>query len=331
MIESIKIPKYSSDASEKVIICDMSYTIFKLIAEANHDRYLPGCKSYQLFDEDDAECYGVNPDRHHDVSQECIENYIWLIYRNTQMEQECLIPSIMYLKKLLNSQQDCYATKLRMYSRNWKTIVGMSMLIAAKVWDDFHMDLVSAVQFLYCMDLQRCNKLEILYLKMIDFDVSIKRERFCDYEEDVGERHRSRLSTPNPGVNKQVMGELARGDSEATIKISSADSSPTLRSMISGVNEQSGLTSDLCESASSTQHGSVSYPKIKIKKSNSFCRKNRAHIAPTSPSSYSSYSPDSWGNDPVAPSPSPSGMMAKLSGVVKSAIPFVRCGSAKIC
>lgn len=347
MIDSIRLLNDTCmhDASEKIIISDMSHTIYTLIEEANRGKYLPSCKSYQLFDEDDTDCYGVNPDKHHDVSQECIENYIWLIYNNTQMERECLIPTIMYLKKLLDSQQDCFASKLRIYSRNWKTVVGMSMLIAAKVWDDFHMDVGSAVQFLYCMDLQRCNKLEVLYLKMIDFNVSIKKVAFCDYEEDISVRHsfRSRLSTPRSEVRKQDEGALTRDGSEATMKISATNSYPTLHSLLSDVDEDCGL---LC-SADQYDDGNANSPDVSdsgwrknIEKSNSFCRKNRVHIAPSSPSSFGRNSPDSWSQGSVAPSSSSSppssssfssGVMTKLSNVVKSALPFVRYGSAKIC
>jgi hypothetical protein len=172
--------------SDTFIIYDMSQTIHSLIAESNKDKYIPA-KSYELFDDGDGECYGADPNKHHNVTQESIENYIWLIYSSTKMELECLIPAIIYVQKLLNVQPPRYLPMriLRLYSKNWKTVVGMSMMIACKVWDDFNMDNASFHTIIYCMDLKRCNKLELIFLKMIDFNVAIKGIEYSACEEQI--------------------------------------------------------------------------------------------------------------------------------------------------
>jgi hypothetical protein len=307
----------TSGVSEDVVIYDMSETIRKLIKEANKDKYRPGCKSYELFDDDDADCYGVNQDKHHDVSRESIENYIWLIYKNAQMEQECLIPSMMYLQKILDSHHTSFASKLRMYSKNWKTIVGMSMLIAAKVWDDFHMDVASVVTFMYCMTLQRCNKLEILCLKMIDFDVSVKRIAFCDYEEDIKRNMSQRLVLTN---TKDEQNSTLDHSEDSTVVISSCFSSPTLGSSCTDIDDSSGCC-DYEVPFDVHEHRNEKF--VKFSKScgpkPKHFRSNKVHVDVNGPHSCIKES-----------NLTSQGVVAKISGVVRTLLPFMASNSVKI-
>jgi hypothetical protein len=301
-----------TDVSEDVVIYDMSETIRKLIKEANKDKYRPGCKSYELFDEDDADCCGVNQDKHHDVSRESIENYIWLIYKNAQMEQECLIPSMMYLQKILDSHHVSLASKLRIYSKNWKTIVGMSMLIAAKVWDDFHMDVASVVTIMYCMTLQRCNKLEILCLKMIDFDVSVKRVAFCDYEEDI-KRNMSVRSAMSAGETNELCTSGEKHNPNVVV-------SPTLRSTCTDIDEPSGYSDyEMSGVDENGKHISKiastrSWDSLKLKI-------NKVQVVP----------PANSNSTQVQTSTPPlKGILSRISSAARTVIPFMRNSSVKI-
>jgi hypothetical protein len=303
-------PNAISDVRDELVIYDMSETIFELIKSANRDEYLP-IDAYKIFDEDDHECYGVNLDKHHYVSRECIENYIWLIYSNTQMEEECLIPAVMYLQKLLNSQHASRTSKLRMYSKNWKTIVGMSMLIAAKVWDDFHMDFASAVTFLYCMDLQRCNKLEILCLKMIDFDVSIKRTAFFDYEEDIMRNVSQRISHVDIKKSQDL-----NDDTDDTVSISVTTlHSPTTRSSFTDNNFECDEKSSCLVLENALESVRAKKKELKLKSVSSW---RSVEVRSTNHRSLL--------NEPIIDDcstvASPMGFISKISGIVRNLMPF---------
>jgi hypothetical protein len=309
------------------VIRDMSETIFELVKNANGDKYIPA-KPYKLFDEDDADCYGVNPDQHHDVSRECIENFIWLIFKNTQMEEECLIPSVMYMQKILSTRPKHFMSKLRMYSKNWKTIVGMSMLIAAKVWDDFHMDNVSFLTFLYCMDLQRCNKLEALFLKVIDFDVSIKHVAYKEYEQGILYRKSLRVTSSVKKPKAHV------DDIDAsTVSISTGASESTLMTLFTNdpANDDNSSTdkeNEISPNKNAILQNKKNRYSVKMKT-------NRVNnLLSSSNTRIKSYQLrcDSYSSFLESPSSttSPNSILSKIKGAMKVLLPFVRTSNAKV-
>lgn len=316
--------------SDNYIIHYMSETIFSLIQESNAEFYLPA-KSYEIFNEDDAECFGVDPNKHHVVTRQSIENYIWLIYKTTSMELECLIPALIYLQKLLTVRPKSYLTKLRIYSKNWKTIVGMSLLLASKVWDDFHMHNDDFVTVLYCMDLKRCNKLEIFYLQMINFDMTIGKFEYSDYEEKImSERKLITTSAKKASLGASYAGD----DTPATASISTGASTSTLMTIntdIDPANEDSdGYHKE--HEVSPNKRTQVTQGKkeknwysfkMKTNRLNGLINSKKVKSYQLNCDSYSSFLEPSS-------STSPKNMLATIKCVLKSFVPYMRDNNAKI-
>jgi hypothetical protein len=329
--------------SDNYIIHDMSQTIFSRIQESNEDEYLPA-KSYHIFNEDDSECYGVDLNQHHVVTRESIENYIWLIYKTTKMELECLIPAIIYLQNLLAVQPQSYLTKIRMYSKNWKTLVGMSMLLASKVWDDFHMDNASFLTVMYCMDLQRCNKLEILYLRMINFNVSIKHFEYTEYEERIMyNRKLHSSSTKKKTLHGQSPTSVDNNNTTPTASISTGASTSTLLTIFTEHDDDPAADEEnLC--CHDKVHEVSPHKPVQMMATNQRKKEagvnwysirmqtNRINGLLSSSKKINSYqlNCDSYSSFLEQSSSSPKGVLARIKCVIKGFMPYMRTNSAKI-
>lgn len=313
--------------SDNYIIYDMSETIFSLIQQSNDEKYLPA-KSYELFNEDDSECYGVDTNKHHMVTRESIENYIWLVYKATKMELECLIPAIIYLEKLLTVRPNLYLTKLRIYSKNWKTVVGMSLLLASKVWDDFHMDNASFLTVLYCMDLQRCNQLELFYLKMMNFDLSIKESEYSSYEEVImSKRKLHALAVKKtvlivPSDDHAATASISTGASASTLMTIATDSDPADEASHHSDKEHEVSPNKPILRGNNKKEKNWYTFKMRSNRINGLTAKKGIHTYQLNCDSYSSFLEQS--------STSPQGMLAKIKCVLKGFMPYTRNNNAKI-
>lgn len=93
-----------------------------------------------------------------------ITNFIAKLCNDTQMEYECIIISLIYVRRLIKKSDG----KLVMLQENWKGIILSCIILANKVWDDFHMQNLDYCYVFNGLTIQRVNALEIQLLYSLD-------------------------------------------------------------------------------------------------------------------------------------------------------------------
>lgn len=93
-----------------------------------------------------------------------IVSFIEKICLDTQMEYECIIITMIYIRRLLKTS----AGRLVMLRENWKGISLACIVVANKVWDDFHMQNLDYCYIHQGLTLQRVNTLELHLLISLD-------------------------------------------------------------------------------------------------------------------------------------------------------------------
>mmetsp|Transcript_26565 Transcript_26565/g.44921 ORF Transcript_26565/g.44921 Transcript_26565/m.44921 type:complete len:571 (+) Transcript_26565:115-1827(+) len=97
-------------------------------------------------------------------SAQQITNFIAKLCNDTQMEYECIIISLIYVRRLIKKSDG----KLVMLQENWKGIILSCIILANKVWDDFHMQNLDYCYVFNGLTIQRVNALEVQLLYSLD-------------------------------------------------------------------------------------------------------------------------------------------------------------------
>ena len=309
-------------ASAGMIIHHVSDWMSRMIQESNSDKYVPP-KYFEQFNDCSDTSLMTN---YHCVSRQEIETYIFMIYKETIMEHEALIPAILYVQKILKNRPKLFQARPRLYSNNWKTMIGMSMLLACKMTDDFHMKNSCFHTAMHCMTLKRCNEVEALFLKLLDFKLLIKETEYHDYEDII-------VSSLKLGRPDKVL-LTASTDNASTASMSSGASMTSILSVDTNNDENilESLKQNECSPTKPIRRnvlkdGTVYSMKLKNNRLNilSLTRESTKNL---SCDSFSSFEEDF---KEVTTRTSSRGVLVKLKCVLRKLVPFQRRDSAKVC
>lgn len=105
-----------------------------------------------------------------------IYEFIKFIHEYERMDCECMIMSMAYIDRLLDS------TSITMDTTNWKRIVLAACIVALKAWEDLA---VFNNDFLGCFDgkvtVKDLNFLEMQFLHLIQYSVFLKASSYATY------------------------------------------------------------------------------------------------------------------------------------------------------
>ena len=93
-----------------------------------------------------------------------ITDFVTKLCNDTQMEYECMVISLIYVRRLVKRSDG----KLELITENWRGIVLACILLSNKVWDDFHMKNADYCHVFKGLTIERVNVLEALLLIAID-------------------------------------------------------------------------------------------------------------------------------------------------------------------
>jgi hypothetical protein len=129
-------------------------------------------------------------------SLEEIENFYMEFFRRSQMEQDTIIMSLIYVERLIKETNG----RLTPSPFNWKSILFSCMVLSSKVWDDlsmFNLDFSNvsvavsasgtgssfplASSNLSAFSLQRTNALEVALLQTLNFNVRVAASEYAKY------------------------------------------------------------------------------------------------------------------------------------------------------
>ncbi|CAE7775027.1 CCNY, partial [Symbiodinium microadriaticum] len=96
--------------------------------------------------------------------QETIFSFVHTLCAQSQMEYECAVLSFLYLERVIRMSHGMF----KLDNGNWKGPVLSCMIMANKVWDDFHMSNVDYVFIFPSLTLQRINELELQLLRVLN-------------------------------------------------------------------------------------------------------------------------------------------------------------------
>ncbi len=104
-------------------------------------------------------------------------------YQRSQMEQDTIIMSLIYVERLVKSTNGILSPS----PENWRSILFSCMVLASKVWDDLSMwnsdfsNVSAATVGLSSFTLPRINQLELALLKALNFDVRVPASEYAKY------------------------------------------------------------------------------------------------------------------------------------------------------
>jgi Cyclin, N-terminal domain len=130
-----------------------------------------------------------------------IESFYMDFYRRSQMEQDTIIMSLIYVERLIKETNGALTPS----PSNWKSILFSCMVLSSKVWDDlsmFNLDFsnvsmavsssrnaagsapaapASSSSSLSSFSLQRTNALEVALLQTLNFNVRVAASEYAKY------------------------------------------------------------------------------------------------------------------------------------------------------
>ena len=107
---------------------------------------------------------------------EKISEFVSKLCNDAQMEYECMIIALIYVRRLIKRSKG----QLLLLSRNWKGIVLACIILSNKVWDDFHMRNADYCYIFRGLTLQRVNALENLILHSIDYCCNVSPSMYAE-------------------------------------------------------------------------------------------------------------------------------------------------------
>ena len=110
-----------------------------------------------------------------------IINFFTEIFSKSQMEDDCIVMSLIYVERLMKKSGNW----VRPTVQNWRALLLMCILMASKVWDDISMinadfaNICSAIR--YPMSLKKINELEVSILHRLKFRVNVSMNEYTKY------------------------------------------------------------------------------------------------------------------------------------------------------
>jgi hypothetical protein len=91
------------------------------------------------------------------------------------MEYESLIISLIYLFRLVDTSHGLFV----LTEGNWRGALVACVVLASKMWDDYHIDNASYCDILPGLTLERLNELESGYLKAVQFQLFVSPREYA--------------------------------------------------------------------------------------------------------------------------------------------------------
>ena len=108
-----------------------------------------------------------------DILVNDISNFLYKINNYTEMvEYSFPIITLIYIERFLNKGNK------KLTKNNWKSILLISTIITLKMWDDDSMYNSEFAKLYENYPLKRINKLEIRFLKYINYNLNIKENEY---------------------------------------------------------------------------------------------------------------------------------------------------------
>jgi len=108
-------------------------------------------------------------------AEETIYYTIRSVYDCARFPSECLIVSLVYMERLIAFSQ------VPILVTSWRPILLAALILAQKVWDDRSLHNVDFSTFCPMFTLKEINHLEMKFLELIDYDVSISSSLYASY------------------------------------------------------------------------------------------------------------------------------------------------------
>jgi hypothetical protein len=113
-------------------------------------------------------------------SLEEIAHFYRFIFNKAQMENDCMIMSLIYVERLLRETNGGVCPNVN----NWRSVLFSCMVLASKVWDDLSMwnaDFSHACPQGVVFSLQRINALELALLTCLKYNVRVSASEYAKY------------------------------------------------------------------------------------------------------------------------------------------------------
>jgi len=164
----------SSHNVVEVLIKCLSWEFLRQIESADNDGYiLP--KSYGIF---------TSPWKNKEPSVQSIMSLCYHIFECSQLEPECLVGALIYMKQLGRNTDN----KCRICAQNWKSVLLVCLMMASKMLDDYTVTNAEFARVCNC-DIRFLNSLELRFLDIFDYSVNISAPQFQSHVSYVCKWH----------------------------------------------------------------------------------------------------------------------------------------------
>jgi len=124
------------------------------------------------------------------------------LYDCAQFSPECCIICLVYINRLIAF------TGMPLHPTNWRPLIMCSLLVAQKVWDDQYITNADFA-FIYPFFItEEINRLEIKYLELIQYNVTVKSTLYAKYYFELRALFRSEDEFPVKALNVDEAAKL---------------------------------------------------------------------------------------------------------------------------
>ena len=176
IIQSIK--EESENGSQRTKFAE--YEVFNDIVDEYSVSKPKSCKNASILDADFGIELKFESEEQIAPSLDDITDFFRFIYKKAQLENDCIIMSLIYVERLLRETNGGVRPRLE----NWKSLLFSCMIMASKVWDDLSMwnvDFSQACPAGVSFPLKRINELELAILSCLNYSVKVPASAYAKY------------------------------------------------------------------------------------------------------------------------------------------------------
>ncbi|CAE7309518.1 CCNY [Symbiodinium microadriaticum] len=175
----------TKDAEEVVVT---PFTVSKCVAIMIRDEIFAAAQRCATDSDgnDGAPLIGTNPVSSSDCSVRTalekltqLENMTEFVHKvcyQSQMEYECMVAAVIYMQRLLSAAEG----RLQLSTQNWKAISLSCIILASKVFDDFHMLNADYCSIFPGLLVGRIDELEVALLEALDHKLWISQRQYAE-------------------------------------------------------------------------------------------------------------------------------------------------------
>lgn len=129
----------------------------------------------EIFDEQRHPIQQEDLDFVHVPRQRTVYRFLHMVFRAENLPSEVAILCLSYVERVISEAQ------LTMMARTWRRITLAALILASKVWEDQAVWNVDFVSVFPSVDVQDLNELEKVFLKLIQYNVSLPASMYAKY------------------------------------------------------------------------------------------------------------------------------------------------------